>query len=442
MTGLAGEAARTAGPDIRVLRSRISAIGKLTPQAHERQLDATGCVVYPGWINTHHHLAQCVLKGVPAGLNVPLIAWLAAVPHRYRDRYDESLLRLAAEIGIAELVLSGTTTIADHHYTYLRGMNYDPAELLFDVANKFGVRFVFCRGGVTTRPDFEENNPNLPEVESAEGIIEDVERLVNRYHDVSGSSMRRVVMAPVNPIWAVKPAELMEMARAARRMGIHMHSHLSETVDSVTFCRERFGIMPVEFVAEHEWLGPDVWFAHMVHVSDPEIRMMGETGTGVAHCPASNCRLGSGIAPATLLAAAGVPMSFGGDGPASNESADMLSEVHTAWYLHRACKGARALAVEDVVRWGTSGGARVLGLKETGAIAPGLCADIAVYQLDDLRYAGLHDIAIGPVASGGRPKLKYLLVQGAVVVENDAIPGLDTKRLMARAREAVKKLMG
>ena len=439
MTGLAGEAARAAGPDLRIdANGRIGAVGALAPQAGERVLDATDCVIYPGWINTHHHLAQSVLKGVPQGINQPLAAWLESVPYRYRRHFDAPLLALAAEIGIAQLMLSGCTTIADHHYVYWQGIGYDPAEILFDAAARFGVRLVYCRGGATLKRPFEP--PGSPPPQTVDMIIEDVERLARRYHDAGPEAMQRVVMAPPTPIFSMQPEQLKPMARAARELGLRLHSHLSETPDDVAFCREKYDCKPVEFVAGHEWLGPDVWFAHMVHVSDAEIRMVAETQTGTAHCPASNCRLGSGVAPAPELARAGAPVSIGVDGAACNEPGDSISEAHTCWTTHRALRGAGAVTVEDVVHWGTRGGARVLGIDNIGDIEVGRAADLAVYDLAELRYAGLHDPAIGPVASGGRPRLRYLMVQGRLVVENDAIPGLDVPRLLARSREAVAKL--
>lgn len=441
MTGLPGERARTAGRDLRIdADGRIAAIGALAREAGERVVDATDCVVYPGWVNTHHHLAQSVLKGVPEGINLPLAGWLDAVPYRYRHRFDAELLSIAAEIGITELMLSGCTTIADHHYVYWPGMGYDPGKLYFDLAARLGIRFVLCRGGATVKRAFEANDPNAVQPETLDAIIGDVERLVGAYHDPGPEAMRRVVLAPATPTWSLRPEELKPAIRAARALGVRTHTHLSETADYVAFCRERHDRKPVEFMAEHEWLGGDVWFAHMVHVSESEIRLVGATGTGIAHCPASNCRLGSGVAPAPELARAGAPVSIGVDGAASNEAADSISEAHTCWHTHRAVKGAAAVTVEDVIHWGTRGGARVLGIDNIGALEVGRAADLAVYSLDHLRYAGLHDPAIGPVASGGRPHLRLLTVQGRVVVENDAIPGQDLPRLLARAREAVRKL--
>ena len=437
MTGLPGAAARAVGPDLR-FNSHIEEIGRLAPRLGERVVDATDCVVYPGWINTHHHLAQSVLKGVPQGINLPLLSWLESVPYRYRARFDAGLLELAAEIGMTELMLSGCTTLADHHYVYWKGIDYDPAKILFDLAARFGLRFVLCRGGATLKRPFE--TAASPEPESLDFILSDIERLTRVYHDAGPEAMRRVVLAPPTPNFSIRPEELKPMARAARRLGIRLHTHLSETADYVVHCREKFNRKPVEFVADHDWLGEDVWFAHMVHTTESEIRMMAETGTGTAHCPASNCRLGSGIAPAPELARAGAPVSLGVDGSASNEAGDSLSEAHTCWYTHRALKGAGAITVEDVIHWGTRGGARVLGIDNIGSLEVGRAADVAVYNLAEPRYAGLHDPAIGPVASGGSPKLRLLTVQGRVVVENGTIPGLDLPRLLARAKEAVRKL--
>lgn len=442
MTGLPGDGARAPGGDIRVdAQGRVAAIGRLAPEAGERVLDATDCVVYPGWINTHHHLSQSVLRGVPAGLNVPLAGWLGAVPYRYRSRFDAELLAVAVEVGMADLVLSGCTTIADHHYLYWPGMGYDPAQILFGLAQRFGIRFVLCRGGATLQRPFEANDPNAVKPETLDTIVGDLERLAGTYHDPGPEAMRRVVMAPSTPTWSLRPEELKPAAQAARRLGLRLHSHLSETADYVTFCRERHDRKPVEFVADHEWVGDDVWFAHMVHLSASEIALVAATGTGTAHCPGSNCRLGSGVAPVPELVRAGAPVSIGVDGTASNEGGDSIAEAHTCWYVHRAVQGASATTVEDVIHWGTRGGARVLGIDNIGTIEVGRAADLAVYELDQLRYAGLHDPAIGPVASGGHPKLRWLTVQGRVVVENDVIPGLDLPRLLARAREAVRRLL-
>jgi 8-oxoguanine deaminase len=261
--------------------------------------------------------------------------------------------------------------------------------------------------------------------------------------------MRRVASAITTPNWSCRPEELRLMAREARRQGIRLHSHLSESFDYVRWAREVHGCTPLQFVEAHEWVGPDVWFAHMVHLDDDEIALCARTGTGVAHCPQSNARLGSGIARVPEMLAAGVPLGLAVDGAASNEAADMLSEAHACWLLHRAdprAGSARAgqpgghagaLTVEDVVHIGTAGGARLLGLEGVGTLAPGMAADLAIYALDDPRHFGLHDPGIAPVASGGRARLRALLVDGRVIVENDTIPGLDLAALKREAQALV-----
>ena len=241
-------------------------------------------------------------------------------------------------------------------------------------------------------------------------FLASIERDVQRYHDPGPMAMRRVVSAITTPNWSCKPEHLKLMAREARRLGIRLHSHLSETYDYVAWARNVHGCTPMQFVAEHEWVGEDVWYAHMVHLSDEEIAFCASSGTGIAHCPQSNGRLGSGIARVPELLAAGARVGLAVDGAASNEAADMISEAHACWLLHRADPRAAprvdparegghaaAMTVDDVVRIGTAGGARLMGLDGVGSIAVGQAADLAVYELDQPRYFGLHDLAVGPV---------------------------------------------
>jgi cytosine/adenosine deaminase-related metal-dependent hydrolase len=273
--------------------------------------------------------------------------------------------------------------------------------------------------------------------------------------------MRRVVSAITTPNWSCRPHELLEMARQARRLGIRLHSHLSETHDYVRWAREVKGCTPMQFVAEHEWVGEDVWYAHMVHLDDGDLDICARTRTGIAHCPQSNARLGSGIARIPEALARGVRVGLAVDGAASNEAADMLSEAHACWLLHRADPRAgerpdprahpsrvaqpgghpSAMRVEDVVHIGSAGGAELLGLDGTGTLAVGQAADLAIYDLDEPRHFGLHDPGIGPVASGGRTRLRAVLVQGRIVVENDTIPGLDLAQLRHEAQTFVQGIL-
>ena len=455
LTGMAGDAARTTDGDIRVQGGVIAEMGRgLQSRPGERVLDATDCVVYPGWVNTHHHLFQSLLKGLPAGIDATLTPWLQAVPYAHRGGFDEATLRLAARIGLVELLLSGCTTVADHHYIYYPRMGFDASQALFDEAGQLGLRFMLLRGGATQSRDAHAGAPAHLKPESLDDLLTGVEMDAARWHGRGPRAMRRVAMAPTTISVSLKPGELVQVARAARKLGLPLHSHMSETVGTIEHCRANFGCLPLEFAERHEWVGPDVSFAHLVHVSGREREILERTGTAIAHCPQSNGRLGSGIAPAPDLARRGVPVSIGVDGAASNEAADMLSEVHQCWLVHRAQagaasrarpeghgeQGADAVTVEQVVHWGTAGGAQVLGFDGVGTLAPGQAADFAVYELDAPRYMGLHDPAIGPVVCGGRPTLRWLLANGRIVVEHDAIPGLDMDALRHEARAAVARL--
>jgi len=438
-TGLPGEAMRAVGA-IRIRDGRIAAIGALKPAPGERVIDAAGCVIYPGLVSTHHHLFQSILKGVRAGINLPLMGWLRSVPHGYWHKIDEEGLHTAARIGLVELLLSGTTTAADHHYVFSDTYRFDPADVIFEVARDLGLRLVFCRGGATMSRPVEGSDAIPIPVEPLDAMIKSIAACAQRFHDPSPASLRRVVFAPTTPSWSVKPDELKVIAAAARSQGLRLHTHLSETDDYVQFCLARFGKRPIHWIAEHDWLGPDVWFAHLVHVDAEETALLVETGTGMAHCPQSNCRLGSGIAPADRMAAQGGLVSLAVDGAASNESADMISEMNSAWHTHRAAKGASATTVEEVVRWATVNGARVLGFDDIGVLAPGKLADIAVFDLSSPRYFGLHDALAGPVVGAGAADLRLLMVGGRIVVENGAIPGIDIEKLRRDAADVVKRI--
>jgi 8-oxoguanine deaminase len=438
-TGRSGAGMRTTG-SIRVRDGVITAIGALQAEPGETTLDARGCVIYPGLISTHHHLFQSVMKGVKAGLDQPLAGWLRSVPYRLWSKIDEEALAVAARIGLTEMLLSGTTTIADHHYLFSESYRFDPAQVIFEVARSLGIRLVLCRGGATITRRFDNDDFVPMPTETLDHMLKSVEACAQRFHDTSPGSLSQVVMAPTTPTWSIEPGQLKEAIAAARRMKLRLHSHLSESPEYVEFCMAVHGKRPVEWLADHDWLGPDVWFAHLIHLDPNEVRILASTGTGMAHCPQSNCRIGSGIAPADALSRLGGAVSLGVDGAASNESADMISEMHSAWHTHRAVKGPASVSVEDVVHWATAGGARVLGLPQIGTLAPGQQADIAVFTLNEPRHFGMHDPMIAPVTCAGSANLRYLLIGGRIVVENGAIPGLDIQRLRSDAIRVVTRL--
>jgi 8-oxoguanine deaminase len=455
MTGLRGTDERSSASDLRIADGVIIEMGRgLTPQQGEHVLDATDCVIYPGWVNTHHHLFQSLLKAAPAGIDLTLGPWLQAVPYRHRGAFNEERLRLAVRIGLIELLLSGCTTVADHHYLYHPDLAYDPSALLFEEADKLGLRFMLLRGGATVTRTLMAGDPTQMKPETLDAMVGDVERTVARFHQRGARARRRVAFAPTTVNVSLRSEEMRLVARAARSMGIPLHTHMSESVSTIEQCRQAFGCLPIEYLAEHEWLGSDVSLAHAVHLSEREMKMVGDSGTGIAHCPQSNARLADGIAAAPQLDRLGALVSLGVDGAASNEAADMLSEVHFCWLVHRALAGARSRArpegegehgasettVGTVIHWATAGGARLLGFDGVGTLEVGQAADLAVYDLDAPRYFGLHDPAVGPVICAGRPRLKWLLADGRIVVEDDVIPGVDVAALRAQARLEVGRL--
>lgn len=436
LTGLPREKARAEG-SIRVRDGVIAEIGDLTAEPGERVVDASGCVVTPGLVNTHHHLFQSVLKAVPAGLNLPLAAWLRQVPYAHWDRLTGHALRVAATIGLAELALSGVTCVADHHYFYSEAYDFDPDEILFDVAGTFGMRFVLCRGGATRGRVFDGDNSAPLPTETLDTMIAAVTRTTERWHDPSPDAMCRVAFAPTTPTFSLHPEQLAEVAGAARSMGIRLHSHLSENGDYVSHTTNLYGERPVHWLARHDWLGPDVWFAHLVECTPDEMALLAETGTAMAHCPQANARLGSGIAPADLLDQAGGTVSLAVDGAAANEAADMVSALYLAFCLHRSVKGAAAVTAEDVLRWATAGGAKALGLEAIGTLEPGKAADIVLFDVSGPRYLGLHDRVLGPVISGGEARIRHSFVGGHPLVVDYRLPFLDLATLAVEADAVV-----
>ncbi|MGE3245633.1 MAG: amidohydrolase family protein [Beijerinckiaceae bacterium] len=439
LTGLDGARARQAG-DIRVRDGMIAEIGTLTPERDEEIVDASGCVVTPGLVNTHHHLFQSVMKAAPQGINEELAKWLRLVPYRYWDAIDEEALRVSATIGLAELVLSGATSVADHHYLFSPQYDFDPLETLFGVAGRFGVRFVLCRGGATKGRNFDGDNTTPLPTETVEAMIGAVEDAAGKWNDPAPDAMRRIVMAPTTPTFSLEEGELKEIAAAGRALGLRLHSHLSENTDYNNYTLSKYNMRPVDWIAQHDWLGPDVWFAHLVTCEPEEVKLLFDTGTGMAHCPQENARLGSGIAPADLLADLGGTVSLAVDGAAGNEAADMITALYSAFTIHRASKGVAAISAERALHWATAGGAKVLGLEAVGTIEAGKSADLVLYETRAPRYFGQHDPLVGPIVSGGEPRIRRSYVAGREIVRDGAIPWLDMDQLAADAERVVRRM--
>ena len=441
LTGRLGEGERFSGA-LRVRGGRIAAIGALTPEPGERVIDASGAVVMPGLVNTHHHLFQSIMKAVPGGIDAGLDRWLQAVPYTWWMHLNAENFRISATIGMAELALSGATTVADHHYVFSDAYDFDPVEVLFEVAGRFGMRFVLARGGGTKGRDYFDD-PTLPPApcEPLPLWLDRIGAAAARFHDPAPDAMRRVAVAPTTPTFNVEAGALREIAEEARRLGLRLHSHLSENMTYVDYTLGKYGKRPVHWLADHDWLGDDVWFAHLVEIDPGEIARLIETGTAMAHCPQANARLGSGIAPAAAMHDAGGVISLAVDGAGATEACDMGSAMYAAFVCNRAAHGAGAVRAETVLHWATQGGARALGLPGLGSLEVGRAADIAVVDLSAPRYMGQHDPSIGPMISAGALEVRHSFVAGRTLVEGGRVPGLDLDELGDEARRVTSAMI-
>ncbi len=437
----------TMDADRRVLRDasiyieneQIVEVGVSTESDHDADtvIDATNMVVLPGLVNTHHHFYQCLNRNIPAVQDAKLFDWLVTLYEIWRE-YDAYAVYLSAKVALAELILSGCTTASDHYYVFPEGTS-DLILAEVRAAEELGVRFHPCRGSMS-RGRSDGGLPPDDVVQSEAEILRDSRALIESIHDPSDFSMCRLVLAPCSPFSVT--TELMRETRAlAKEHAVHCHTHLAETLDEEQFCLELFGKRPLAYMEEVDWIGPDVWFAHAVHMNADEIALLAETGTGVAHCPSSNMRLGSGIAPVKPMIDAGVPVSLAVDGSASNDSSHLLAEARHAMLLQRVQYGVDALSATQALELATIGGAQVLGRDDIGTIEPGMGADIIGFDLNAIGYTGaLHDPVAALVFCAPR-QVAFSVINGSVVVEDGAIVGLDTDALMAKANTLAGELV-
>jgi len=427
-----GQRRKIPGGGIFVRDNVIRAVGPTAglPAQADRIIDASDMVVLPGLINTHHHLYQTLTRAMPAVQNAKLFDWLTYLYPIWANLTAEAVYH-SALVGLAELLLSGCTTVSDHLYLVPNDARHDDE---VRAARELGVRFHACRGSMS----LGRSQGGLPPdsvVQSEDEIIADCERLLARFHDPAPYSMLRLAVAPCSP-FSVTGESMTRSAAWARERGLTLHTHVAETLDEERFCLETFGCRPVEYMRRLDWVGPDVWYAHAIFLNQDEIALMAETGTGVAHCPSSNMRLGSGIAPIRELLDAGVKVGLAVDGSASNDSSHMLAEARMALLLQRVIKGADALTVDEALEMATVGGARALGRDDIGSLQQGKAADFIGVRVDRLSFAGAacHD----PLASlvlCTPPNVDLSVINGRVVVENGVIPGFDIARAVARQNE-------
>ena len=388
--------------------------------ADEVRIDGRGRLATPGLVNCHHHLYQWATRGLAQ--EATLFEWLQEL-YPVWAHVDGEIERAAARAGLAALARSGCTTASDHHYLFPHGAG-DLLEVEIEAAGEIGLRFHPCRGSM----DLGRSAGGLPPDEVCEDrdeILAACERAIDRFHDPAPDAMVRIALAPCSP-FSVTQELMRESAELARRRGVRLHTHMAETEDEERFCIERFGVRPVEYLEQLGWLGSDVWLAHCVHLDAQEVRRFGETGTGVAHCPSSNARLGAGIAPVPALIGAGAPVGLGVDGAASNEAGELGGELRQSLLVARlAGREPRALTARDALELGTIHGARCLGREgEIGSLEPGKVADVALWRIDGVDHAGIAD-PVAALVLGPRPLVDTLLVGGRVVVEGGELRTAD-----------------
>ena len=410
----------------------IEAVGPSAqlPQSADEVIDARGQVVIPGLVNTHHHFYQTLTRVVPAAQDAELFTWLKTL-YPIWAKLTPEMAYVSTQTAMAELLLSGCTTSSDHLYLFPNGTRLDDT---IEAAREIGMRFHAARGAMSVG----ESKGGLPPdrvVQDEAEILADTQRLIERWHDPARHAMTRIVVAPCSP-FSVSRELMRDAALLAREKGVSLHTHLAENDNDVAYTREKFNCTPAEYAESLGWVGPDVWHAHCVKLDAAGIELFAKTGTGVAHCPGSNMRLASGIAPIRAMRDAGVPVSIAVDGSASNDSGHMLGEARLALLLQRVAhgpvKGPSALTAREVLEIATLGGARVLGRDDIGALAPGMSADIVCVPLDDIGVAGaLHD-PLSALFFCHVPRVMHSVVNGRVVVRDGRLATIDLPTLIGQ----------
>jgi len=420
------------GADMRIANGKIAEIGpRLTGTA--KTIDAQGCVVTPGLVNTHHHLYQTLTRAVPGGQDALLFGWLQTL-YPIWSRFGPEEMHVSALIGLAELALSGCTLSSDHLYLYPNGARLDDT---IAAAAEIGMRFHPTRGSMS----IGESAGGLPPdalVEDEAAILDDTIRVIDRFHDAADGSMCRVGVAPCSP-FSVSRELMRDAALLARDKGVMMHTHLAENDEDIAYSQAQFGCRPGQYAEDLGWTGPNVWHAHCVKLDRSEIDLFARTRTGVAHCPCSNCRLGSGIAPVRAMRDAGVPVGLGVDGSASNDAGNLISEARQALLLQRVSRGADAMSAREALEIATRGGADVLGRPDCGRLEVGKRADVAIWDVRGIESAGSWDPAALLLA--GPQTVKHLLVEGRCVVSDGQVTTLDLPLVIERQNRLAQALM-
>ncbi|MFN4159908.1 MAG: 8-oxoguanine deaminase [Gemmobacter sp.] len=427
-----GARREVAAGDVLLRGGVVAAVGVGLAAPGAQVVRAAGCVVTPGLVNTHHHLFQTLTRAVPGGQDALLFGWLRAL-YPVWARFGPQEMFVSAQVGLAELALSGCSTSSDHLYLFPNGARLDDT---IAAAAEVGLRFHPTRGAMS----IGESAGGLPPdalVEGEAAILSDMARVVDTFHDPATGAMCRVGLAPCSP-FSVSTDLMREAALLARDKRVRLHTHLAENDEDVAYSLARFGCRPGQYAEDLGWTGDDVWHAHCVKLDAGEMALFARTGTGVAHCPCSNCRLGSGIAPVRLMRDAGVTVGLGVDGSASNDAGNLVGEARMAMLLQRVARGADAMSAREALEIATLGGARVLGRDDLGVLAPGMRADVAVWDVGGVESAGSWDPAA--ILLAGPSRVKHLFVEGRQVVADGQMVTLDLPRVIERQNRLARAL--
>ena len=397
--------------------------------------DASDQVVIPGLVNTHHHFYQTLTRAHAEAINKPLFPWLTAL-YPIWQHLTPDMVSLATRLALSELLLSGCTTAADHHYVFPRNIT-EAVDIQVEAARRVGMRAVLTRGSMSLSQE-DGGLPPKSMVQREDVILADCERVIGRYHERSDGAVIQIVLAPCSP-FSCTPECMRDTAAVARSHGVRMHTHIAETHDETAHCLETYKLRPVDFLEDVGWMADDVWVAHGIHFSDDEVGRLGKAGVGVCHCPSSNMVLASGICRAAELEDNGVPVGIGVDGSASNDGSNMIQEVRQAMLVQRLRYDADAIDHHRALAWATKGSARCLGRDDIGEIAVGKRADIACFKLDEMRFSGAQDPLAALILCGAH-RAHAVMVDGTWQVMDGRLDGVDEAELIAQHSAAAREL--
>jgi len=427
------------GEDILIRENRIAEIGSAILDPVDRVIDCSTCVVVPGFVNTHHHFYQTLTRNLPAVQNAELFDWLVYLYDIWKY-LDEEAVYYASLLAMGELLKTGCTSSSDHHYVYPQNVSGDLMGVQFEAAANLGMRLSPTRGSMS----LSKKDGGLPPdsvVQTEDEILQDCERVIQKYHDEKELAMRKIILAPCSP-FSVTEELMKETVKLARKYNVRLHTHLAETGDENEFCLEIYGCKPLKLMEDCGFIGNDVSYAHGIHFNDQELELLAASGTHIAHCPTSNMRLGSGICRVKEMLPLGINVALAVDGSASNDSSDMLGEIRNALLLQRVHYGAAAMSTLDVMKMGTENGARLLGLEKVGKIKEGWAADLALFNVGKLEYSGsLSDPLAAIIFSGYNHGAEYTIVNGKMAVEQGRLTGFDETEIMNRCNAISDKMI-